>query len=122
MSQENAKKFMELLNTDKELQQKVKTATEAYTGDKTDEKEVFDTVLAPIAKESGHEFTFEDVEELAKAAQDDELSENEVAAAAGGGKPSFCIAIGFNGVWEDVGTGDFGCGACYGVGVGFGWW
>ncbi len=84
MSQENAKKFMELLKRDEELQKKMKAATESFTGDKTDEKAVFDAVFAPVAREAGYEVSFEDMEELAKASGDDELSEDEAAAAAGG--------------------------------------
>ena len=129
MAQENVKKFMELLKRDEELQKKVKEATEAYTGDKTDEKAVFDAVLAPIAKEAGYEFSFEDAEELAKTSGDDELSEDEAAAAAGGGwRNNACFIIGFTvdtDSWEIVNetiVGDciyFGAGACKGIGVGF---
>ena len=129
MSQENAKKFMELLKRDEELQKKVKEATEAYTGDKTDEKAVFDAVLAPIAKEAGYEFSFEDAEELAKTSGDDELSEDEAAAAAGGGwRSNGCFFIGFTvdtDSWEIVDetiVGNCiyaGAAACRGVGVGF---
>jgi alkylhydroperoxidase family enzyme len=84
MAQENVKKFMELLNNDEELQKKMKAATESFAGDKSDEKAVFDAVLAPIAKEAGCEFTFEDMKELANASDDDEISEDEAATAAGG--------------------------------------
>ena len=84
MAQENAKKFMELLNRDEELQKKMKAATESFAGDKSDEKALFDAVLAPIAKEAGYEFSFEDMEELAKASGDGELSDDEATAAAGG--------------------------------------
>ena len=86
MAQENVKKFMELLNRDEELQKKMKAATENFAGDKTDEKAVFDAVFAPVAREAGYEVSFEDMEELAKASGDDELSEDEAAAAAGGFK------------------------------------
>lgn len=84
MAQENAKKFMELLNRDEELQKKMKAATESFTGDKTDEKAVFDAVVAPIARKAGFEFTLEDLKKPASASGDDELSEDEAAAAAGG--------------------------------------
>ena len=129
MAQENVKKFMELLKRDEELQKKVKEATEAYTGEKTDEKAVFDAVLAPIAKEAGYEFSFEDAEELAKTSGDDELSEDEAAAAAGGGwRNNACFIIGFTvdtDSWEVVDetiVGNciyMGAGACRGIGVGF---
>ena len=84
MAQENAKKFMELLNSDEELQKKMKAAKEAYTGDKSDEKAVFDAVLAPIIKEEGFEFTLEDMNELAHEFGAGELSDDDAAAAAGG--------------------------------------
>ena len=133
MSQENAKKFMELLKRDEELQKKVKEATEAYTGDKTDEKAVFDAVLAPIAKEAGYEFSFEDAEELAKTSGDDELSEDEAAAAAGGVLNfNLCFGIGItmnndNGHPSNETIVDAGCDAVLGgatackiIGVSFG--
>ena len=84
MSQENAKKCMELMKTDCELQKKVKAAMDAYTGDKTDAKTVFDNVLAPISKEIGYECSYEDVESLVQPSGDEELSEDEVAMVAGG--------------------------------------
>ena len=84
MTQENAKKFMELLNRDEELQKKMKAAMESFAGDKSDEKALFDAVVAPLAREAGYEFTFEDMNELANASGEGELSDDEVAAAAGG--------------------------------------
>jgi hypothetical protein len=45
-------------------------------------------VLAPVAKEAGFEITYEDMEKLAKEASEDELSEDELSTAAGGG--GFC--------------------------------
>lgn len=135
MAQENVREFMEFLNRDEELQKKLKTATEAYTGDKTDEKAVFEAVIVPIAKEAGYEFSFEDVEELAKASGVDELSEDELAAVAGGGY--ILNACGGLGITYDNDTGEaidsnvhgFGCSealggatACFkGLGIGFGW-
>ncbi len=132
MSQENAKIFMELLNRDEELQIKVKAAAESYTGDKTDEKALFEAVILPIAKEAGYEFSYEDAEELAKAAQDDELSEEDVAVAAGGIRGNGCFVIGFtmdDENWELVDetiVGGSGCiyvgaAACRAIGVGFSW-
>ncbi len=104
MAKENAKKFMELLSKDEELQKQVKTATENYLGgiEKADGKALFEAVILPIAKEAGYEFSFEDAEELAKVAQDDELSEEEVAAAAGGyGWGDFWYGITQVDTWKD---------------------
>ena len=121
MAQEKAKKFIEILNKDEELQKKVKAATEAYTGDKTDEKAVFDAVLAPVAKEAGYDFSFEDMIELAKSSGEGEISDDEAAAVAGGKAGCFI----FGSAYDDpsVGVGDDGLGACSSfLGIGFGVW
>ena len=120
MVKEDAKKFMELLNTDEELQHKVKAATETYAGDKADEKAVFEGILAPIAKEAGYEFTFADAEELAKSSEDGELSDDELAAVAGGGG-GFCYIVGFSSLHSEC-CDDYGSGLCSGIGIGVGIW
>ena len=123
MSQQNAMKCMELMKTDVELQKKVKAAMDAYTGEKTDAKTVFDEVLAPIAKEIGYECSYEDVEALARPSGDEELSEDEVAMVAGGGKGAgggnvgFCIVLGFG---EGDTSGNYA--KCDYVGIGLGEW
>ena len=114
MSQENAKKCMELMKTDEDLQKRVKDAMDAYTGDKTDAKTVFDTVLAPISKEIGYECSWEDVEALVKLSGNEELSEDEVSMVAGGKGGGMCMVIG-------AGT-DNPFKYCYGVGIGAGLW
>lgn len=118
MSRKNALKCMELLKKDEDLQEKVKGAMEAYTGEKTDAKTVFNVVLAPIAKEIGYECTFEDIEALANSSGDEELTEDEVAMVAGG--KAVCVLIG-------AGTGtsnsdDHGTGECKIIGMGWGAW
>ena len=122
MALETAKKFMELLSTDEELQHKVEAATEAYAGDKADEKAVFEEILAPIAKEAGYEFTFADAEELAKSSEDGELSDDELAAVAGGGG-GFCYIVGFSSV-HTTGNDCYGGGGglCSVLGIGIGYW
>lgn len=118
MAQENAKRFMELMRTDEEIRKKVKTATEAYIGDKLDEKALFETVIAPVAREAGLEFTFEEVVEFAQKPGNDELAEDELAVVAGG-KGNACVIIGGG---HGKGAGEDGAGACEYVGVGWGFW
>ena len=115
MSLEKAKEFLELINTDEKLQEKINEAAKAFTGDKKDEKAVFDAVIIPVAKEAGYEFSFEDAAEIVKDAGEGELSEDELKKAAGGG---FCMVIGGS-TKRDVGAG-LGFGACKYVGVGIG--
>ena len=119
MVKEDAKKFMELLNTDEELQHKVKAATETYAGDKADEKAVFEGILAPIAKEAGYEFTFADAEELAKSSEDVELSDDDLGAVAGGA--GGCFLLGFSSLHSEC-CDDYGSGLCSGIGIGVGIW
>ena len=70
MAQENLKKFYEKVNGDEELQKKIKALADSYTGDKSDEKAAFEAVIAPIAKEAGYEFTYEEAMEAAEEAED----------------------------------------------------
>ena len=113
MAQENARKFLELMRSNEELQQKVNAATEAYIGDKMDEKALFEAVIAPVAKEAGLDFGFDDM----KAFADEELTEEELTEAAGG--LAVCSTLG-------VGTGKSskaskgGIGICKYVGIGWG--
>ncbi len=103
---------MKLLNSDGELQKKVEAAAESFSGDRTDEKAVFEAVIGPVAKENGYDFTYEDVVELA---EDGELSEDELIAAAGG--DAYCFLVGAG---NGVGAHEGGVGACKYVGIGFG--
>ena len=115
MSQENAKRFMELMNEDEGLQKKVKESTAAYIGDRLDEKAVFEAVIAPSAKEVGLEFSYEDMVAFAEEAGEGELSEDELSMAAGG--VAHCVIIG-GGTGKSWKKGHGG-GACKYVGVGF---
>ncbi len=115
MTLEKVKEFMELINKDEELQKKVKAAAEFYTGDKADEKAVFEAVLAPVAKDKGYDFTYEELAELAKRVSDSELSEEELTMAAGGNGCCMIFGLGYN-----KGKGSDGAGYCAG-GLGFGW-
>ena len=131
MAKENAKKFEELLTSDENLQTKLRAAADSYTGDKKDEKAVFDAVIVPLANEANLPFTYEEAREYAM--ENRELSLDEGNAAAGGnadvdGGAGYCTVIGFNGEPEaeycEVGKEDAaGFGACAYIGVGFlAWW
>ncbi|MBQ6523373.1 MAG: hypothetical protein IJI12_01795 [Atopobiaceae bacterium] len=111
----NAKRFEELLRSDEAMQAKLKAAIEGYEGDKTDEREAFDSVVAPLAAEAGLPFTFE--EGLASAEEGAELSDAELDAVAGG--DGFCVLAGLT---DDVDA-ESGYGvvrACAILGISFG--
>ena len=112
MSAENARKFEALLRDDAALRAKLEQAAAAYSGDRSDERALFDAAVAPIAEEVGLPYTFDEI----MAAKDSrELDETELGAVAGG--TGFCIFIGGS---DDV---DSGCNvveghACAYIGVG----
>ena len=84
MSKENAQNFIKMIGEGGELQDKVKAAVESYTGNKLDSKEVFDNVLAPIAKEKGFDISFDDAKEFLGIAGDGELSADALKSFDGG--------------------------------------
>ena len=110
----NVEKFEELLRSDETLQAKLRNATEAFAGNKSDGREVFDAVIAPLAAEAGIPFTYD--EGRAFATKDAELSDEELDAVAGGG----CFLAGYNSepsanaCWDY----EFGANACDSLGVG----
>ena len=128
MAKENAKKFEELLTSDENLQTKLRAAADSYTGDKKDEKAVFDAVIVPLANEANLPFTYEEAREYAM--ENRELSLDEGNAAAGGnaeldGGKGGCAIIGITDEPETVSciNTDEGVAACAYVGVGFFvWW
>lgn len=111
----NAKKFEELLCSDEELQEKMRAAAEAFSGDASDEQAVFEAVVAPLAAEAGLPFTFEELMALAAASQ--ELSLDDLDEAAGG----FCFGPGLGEGTNACSNEKTGATACAGVGVGFLW-
>ncbi len=85
MAKENAKKFWDSISVGGELQDKVKAAVTAYSGDKKDLEAVYGAVLAPIAKEAGLEFTCEELKEVAMGISGgDEISADDLKKVAGG--------------------------------------
>ena len=99
----NAKKFEELLRSDKTLQDKLTAAMDAFDGNKADEAEVFDAVIAPLAAAVGLPVTIEEIKGLAMDRV--ELDDNELDAVAGGGT---CFIIGGS---DDV-SADCALGGC----------
>ncbi|MCR5486341.1 MAG: hypothetical protein K6F35_02290 [Lachnospiraceae bacterium] len=88
MSKENVMKFKEQMMKDKEIQKKIEEAFETFKkiregGAELDEKKIFE-VIAPIAKEAGFEFTFEEFAEVQKAVEDGEINLKDMKAVAGG--------------------------------------
>ena len=76
-------KFEELMKTDAQVQEKLKTAMENYTGEQTEEA-VFNNVLAPVAAENGIAATFEEYKEYMESFNNEELSKDELTQVAGG--------------------------------------
>ena len=92
MALENVKKFYEQLNGDEELQKKIKSLADSYTGDKSDEKAAFEAVVAPVAKEAGYEFTYEEATEAAKEAAEGEIPDDDAANVAGGNRIALAMS------------------------------
>ena len=94
MATENVKKFYEKLESSKELQEKLVKAQESYTGDKADKEAVLETVLLPIAKEAGYDFTAQELKAAEKElAVEKGISEEELENVCGG-TPTECFLIG----------------------------
>lgn len=86
----NVERFEELLRSDEALQEKMRSATEAYEGDKADECAVFEAVVVPLAAEVGLPFTFEEAKGF--VAESEQLDLDDLDEVAGG--VSFCIGVG----------------------------
>ena len=98
----NVQKFIDLLQDDASLQEKLQAAIQNYSGEQTVEA-VFQSVLQPIAEEKGFYFTSEDLQEFIKEKTDDSMmSKDELKQIAGG-------------------TGGFGATVCFGIGIGGGY-
>lgn len=112
------RKFRELLLTDEAFQQKLKAATEAYTGEQTEEA-VFNDVLAPLAAEYGITATYEEFHDYILG--DQEMDQEELTQVAGGKSGGlggqFCFGLGLG---AGGGGGDGTGGACAIIGGGWG--
>ena len=122
MSLENVRKLEEMLNKDEAMRERLKELSEAYDGDKEDERAVFDAVIYPLAEEVGLPYTYDEVIEYAQQKDDDEdLTADEASAVAGGKDIEvFCFIIGGGSDktgWCDWSS-DSGFAACNVIGVG----
>jgi len=85
MAIENVKAFYKELEANQELQKKIAAADAAYNGDTGDKKAVVEAIVLPIAKESGFDFTAEQLIDYVKQIMlDGEISEDALASVAGG--------------------------------------
>lgn len=83
MAKENVAKFYEALKSDKELQEKLKSAADAFGGD-IENKEAFLTeVIFPTAKDSGFDVTLDELKEYKP--ENGELDDEQLEAVSGGG-------------------------------------
>ena len=108
----DAERFMELLKTDKALQDKLAAAAESYAGDKTQE-DVFQNVTLPVAEEAGFHFTFDELREYLLQQKDsvqtldlDEMDQVAGGLFSGGAGFSICankFGVGFGGTYGEDG-------------------
>lgn len=121
MAMEQAKKFIELLQSDTELQKKVQQADAAYAQDHKDmDKEAATAeILLAVAKEAGYDVTAEELLTCVKPPVGG-VADSELETVAGG--KGFCFIIGGSSGDEYYATeGDNAvCYRCYYVGAGFG--
>jgi len=117
--------FMDMVKNDELLQKKLEEAGRSYTGAQS-ETEVFEQIVAPIAKNAGYDFTLEDMKQSLQELSLDEMS--QVAGGWGFGAGA-CKDAGLGISFADsenggafclvIGSGD-GAVACAGEGVGAG--
>lgn len=98
MAKENVKVFFEVLSKDETIQQALKEKELAYTGIKEDREAIAKEVLIPVAKETGYDFTLEELKEFEKNMHPEgELDENELESVAGGLSWGVCALLGIGG-------------------------
>lgn len=120
---QDTKRFIELLNTDETLRDKLKSAAEKYEGEQ-DPETIFQNIFLPIAEEAGCHFTWEDFQEYVMQGTK-ELNLDEMDKVAGGVEGegygyAACFIIGSgNGYVTDKKTGCFK-GICLSLGIGAG--
>lgn len=130
MAKENIQKFYEQLSKSKELQEKILKAQEKCSGDEGRDVILKETVL-PLAKETGLEFTEEELKEYERSKITEKgISEEELENVSGGWSGCVfigcsdstgiaCVALGVNGPKSDDIVG-VGVHVCYYLGVGIG--
>ena len=90
MSKENVKLFYEALAKDRTLQDRFVAINQKYKGRDLDEDQmrlIFQKEMVPLGKKAGFDFTLAELQEYAREAEKptlQELSEDELAAVAGG--------------------------------------
>ena len=96
MTKENIKAFFEALSQDEALQKALKEKELAYTGAKDDRETIVETIVIPVAKAAGYDFTLEELKEFEKGMRPEgELDESELEAVAGGVEDwGLCILAG----------------------------
>ena len=124
---EGLAKFQNLLFTDEDFQQKLKTAAEAYNGEQTEEA-VFENILVPLAAEYDISATYEEFKEYIAGLNAMSMDESELKQISGGGKGGgatacFIFGVGFGGGSEnywDAKPDEKKYGGCFGIGAGSG--
>lgn len=118
MASENVKKFYEEISKNQELKEKFLDAQKNYSVEGKTENEIFEDIVLPIAKEAGYEFTMSEYRGVQRDLMAEKgISEEELENVSGG---ALCCLIGTGG--REAGMTDYGIGACYYFGVGFGIW
>ena len=117
MKNENALKFKKLLETDKDVQGRLKELSEAYTGDMKDSEAYLAATIGKLAQELNLPFTYEEGVAAFTPDDDKELSDDEIEAVAGGDK-GMCFMIGGSPDVSAQDDGGFHGHACAYVGVG----
>ena len=82
---QDLQKFLELLKTDKDLQEKMKASAENYTGEKSQE-DVFRNLILPAAEKAGFHFSWEEYQEALKQeiSNVQKMDLDELSQVAGG--------------------------------------
>lgn len=114
---EGIKKYRDLLLTDPEFQQKLKTAMTNYNKEHTEEA-FFNEVLAPLGLEYGISVSYDEFREYADSDREmDDTELTQIAGGKGGGLGAgTCMIVGLG--FGAGGTGDGG-GVCVALGVGY---